>query len=175
MARVINYRQPRTEDDRDEMSPVAVGVTIGVGAISGLALGLAVRSALSDAEAPFEASREAIAKVEAFENEDGDTFSDHALRGAGLAAALTAAPFAKIPTDLDIKGLPAAIPASPEAVVDYLEDHLEMEVSPKQAKKIRSRFEKLELEFEKRGDGLTDAKVPTDEVDEEEDDEEEEE
>jgi len=177
MARVINYRNSRTEEDRDEMSPLAVGIIVAAGAGTGLTLGLAFKSAMSDADAPFEASPEALEKIMNFANEEGETFENHTLRGAGLSAVLTAAPFVKIPTDLDIRELPAAIPTSPEQVIDYIEDHLDVEVSAKQAKKIRRKFEKLEKEFEKGNDEDEPAKKEVDSVDEEEveDDEEEEE
>jgi len=177
MARVISYRNSRTEEDREEMSPVAVGLTIGIGGATGLALGLAIRSAMADSDAPFEASEDAVSRVQEFENEDGANFKNHQLRGAGLAAVLTAAPFVKIPKDLDPKDLPAAIPANPEEVIDYIEDHLDHEVSDKQAKKIRRRFEKLEKEFEKRDEEKDEKgeEKPADPTDEEEEDDDEEE
>jgi hypothetical protein len=150
MARIRENRRSRHEDEREEMSPVGTGLILGSSAVVGLALGLAIRHALSDSEVPFEASQEAIDRVESFENEDGVGFGDYTVRGAGLAVALTAAPWVKIPKDLDPSDLPGDAPKSPEGVIDYLEEYLEVEVSDKRAAKIRKNFAKLEKEWDKK-------------------------
>lgn len=152
MARVRENRRSSCEEEegREEMSPVVTGLLVLAPVGIGLGLGLAIKSALSDSEVPFEASQEAIDRVAEFRNKDGVGFENYTVRGSALSVVLTNAPWAKIPEDLDPSELPGDPPKSPEAVIDYLEEYLEADVTDKRSAKIRKNFESLEKEWDKK-------------------------
>lgn len=133
------------------MSPLVTGLMIAAPVAIGLGLGLAIKSALSNSEVPFEASQDAIEMVENFQNENGIGFDDYHVRGAVLAVVTTVAPFVEIPEDLDPSDLPASMPHSPEAIIDYVEENLDMDLSEKQCSKIRKEFARLEKEWDEKG------------------------
>lgn len=151
MARVSEHRRSSLEEeDREEMSPVITGISIAVPTAIGLGLGLALSSALSDAGVPFEPSQEAIGLVDNFTNEKGIGFDDYAIRGSGLMVVLTVAPDVEIPKDLDPSDLPASAPSSAEGVIDYIGEHLDVDLNAKQRERIRKEFAHLEEEWEER-------------------------
>jgi hypothetical protein len=170
MARVSENKRSRHEEEREEMSPLATGFAIATPVAAGILFGLAIRSALSDAEVPYEVSQETIDRVEEFVNEDGKTFENYTVRGAVLGAVLEAAPWVKIPKDLDPEDVPGDLPRSPEAIIDFIEDTLDTEVSDKRAAKIRTRFEKLEREWDEK-DKDDDKKSGSDSSEDEDEDE----